>query len=321
MKNIIRLFMLSLITVMFFMGCEDPVKTKADFQQNYVLNSVIRGDTSFQVATVLKNYDVPGLDPNVNTQSQFIEGSIIRLWYKDTVYFMRDSLVFDPVVHRYDDPYKFYYIDGFRPDAGSYIEIEALLPNGKRLSSSTRLPERINFSEDSDYLIPPENRKTVTIRWKTERNGLMFLPRLTLRYNQIVGGVEVAKTVIVPAQFLNRNGVTDPYYPQASKETGIVYEFSAIDKVLQDISAEDENKGNFEIIHLYLEIATFDENLTSYYSSTNNIVNEYSIRLDELDVTNIDGGLGIFCSYIKNGVVIYFDELYIKKYGYKLGTN
>jgi len=125
-----------------FSSCEENFSPAVDYRQTYALSCIIRGDTTLQVATLFSSYDLESGDPY---QNHAYDGAEIRLWYKDTVYWFKDSLISYP---RYSDSVlKFYYLDNFRPlGNGEPLEIEAMLKNGKRLKGSCVTPSGLQFN-------------------------------------------------------------------------------------------------------------------------------------------------------------------------------
>ena len=85
--------------------------------------------------------------------------------------------------------------------------------------------------------------------------------------------------------------------------------------ILNTIS-EGKNKNNFVILSAILEIKVFDKNLSAYYLSVGRLVDDYSIRLDSREFSNIQGGFGIFGSYYNQKMAIVFDDEYLKILGY-----
>jgi hypothetical protein len=91
----------------------------------------------------------------------------------------------------------------------------------------------------------------------------------------------------------------------------------AVNRAMTELSAGDENKGDYFILRAFFEIMVYDKNLSGFYLRTKKEPDSYSIRLDESDFTNIDGGLGVFGSYNKGGVGVLFTEDYVRSFEYK----
>ena len=96
-----------------------------------------------------------------------------------------------------------------------------------------------------------------------------------------------------------------------------------VTKFMQNISAGDNNKSNYSVeIKPKVEVLVMDEALSRYYSSTSQSLNDLTVRLDENDYTNIEGGYGIFGTYItKQYTAISFIATYLESFGYNVIFN
>ena len=65
-----------------------------------------------------------------------------------------------------------------------------------------------------------------------------------------------------------------------------------------------------------LEIVVLDQNLTSYYQSNNDVLDGFSVRLNQSDYSNIENGLGLFASYVKQQLELRLRSDYIESFGY-----
>jgi hypothetical protein len=92
---------------------------------------------------------------------------------------------------------------------------------------------------------------------------------------------------------------------------------------LEEISDGDLNKQNYTILQIPLfRLSALDLSLSRYVSSTNQSFDDLTVTVNESDFTNIDGGLGIFGSFInKNYEQIKFQSSYIESFGYKFLLN
>ena len=66
----------------------------------------------------------------------------------------------------------------------------------------------------------------------------------------------------------------------------------------------------------FLELKVFDKNLSTYYLASGRLFDNYSIRLDSKDFSNISGGSGIFGSFIVQKMSIVFAFEFLAVYGY-----
>ena len=311
---------LAILLAAFIISCEDNFNPLGEYSERYVLNCVVKPDTNLQIATVSQSYLNNSIDPYDNTTDPFIENVYLRLWYDDEVYIFKDSILTRENTDRYETPVKIYYLDNLDPKPGSELEIEALLPNGRRLNSKTLIPVKPKkVAASSSRIIPPEETDDIRIQWESDIQGLTYHPKLYVVYNKTENGSRVRKTESVPVEYYNDGGILRPIYPAASASRNLSIDMDDFNRFMESISEGVENKRDFEFMFMIVEVLAFDRNLSLYYASSNTVLDEYSIKLDEADFTNIDGGFGVFGSFVKGLFTIKFTTEYLETLGYRNG--
>jgi len=301
-----------------FISCEEDFNPYGDYFERYAFTCVLKSDQNYQVATLFRSYRPDGYDPSTYTEDPSVIGADIRVWYNDSVFVFRDSSVARVDTSRYKTPFSFYYNDKFRVGNRKTIELEVLLPNGKRLRSTSVTPGQINYNDQSDVIIPAGGKSIVQIIWNTLDDGTFFAPRMAIRYKQNINGEIVEKTKDVPYKYVNQGGSQVPVYPPPSASATIVYDLSAITKTLEEISAGDPNKQNYSILQkIIFSVDAFDLPTSRYVSSTGGTIDDLTVNVDVADYTNIEGGFGLFGSYSKRDYTrLRFMEDYIESFGY-----
>ena len=309
-----------LIAGLFFVSCEENFSPKGEFNEQFALTCIIRGDTSFQVATLYSSYDVEGFDPYENEIDPAYLGADIRLWYQDTVFVFKDSLIERQDDSRYNSPFYFYYLDTFKPEGfGELLEIEATLSNGKRLKAKSTTPARFDFDrQETSSTIPAVNTPTVNFVWQAQEGDGFYVGRLRIKYFQNINGENVQKYKEVPLRYIEEDGEFFPILPAPSKLTSLAYSQSAIDKALAEISEGDPNKSNYTVSNVALmKVLALDENLSRYYSAGIG-ENNFTVRLDQTDYSNVEGGFGIFGNLVEREISIQVLPEYIQSFDYKV---
>ena len=308
------------ITLLVY-SCSDSFNPYGEFREDYVLTCILKSDSSFQIATLSHSYRGDGNDPSSNTEDPSIIGADIRIWLGDSVYIFRDSSVARTEPSQYDTPFHFYYNSNFTVSPFENIEIEAVLQDGIRLKASSRASGNISFTSESDIIIPAAGGSNlVRFFWDQQDEGMFFSPQLAFRYRQNENGNMIEKIKIVPIEYKQQNGEEIPIYPEPSNKTNVNYQLDAISKALEEISENDPDKGNYSIYEKPIfTLFAFDMNLSRYVSSTNQAFDDLTVTVNESDYTNIEGGLGVFGSYVdKTYKDIIFQEIYIESFGYHL---
>jgi len=313
-----KLIILMLASIPLFVSCDADFSPYAEFQDKYSLICLLRNDTTFQTAVLSHNYSPDQPDPYSYSNDPSIIGADIRVWYNDSVYVLSDSSETRTDSSRYTGPYRFYFNDNFKISPQEVIEIEVLLENGRRLFSSSVTPKDIIFSNKSDVIIPPVNSDLINFIWTASEQGAYYSPKFEIKYLQIVNGNPEQKTIEVPLKYVTKNGILEPVYPGASNRTSVVYSLEAIARTLEIISEGVPNKQNYSIYQTPLfNLLAFDDALSKYASSTSQSLNDLTVTLNTADYTNIQGGFGIFGSYIKkNYSTIKFQQNFIESFGY-----
>ncbi len=194
----ISLCFLSFLT---FTSCDQSLNPKGDYYERYVLNCILCGDTTYQAAVISHSYEVDGYDPYTNTTDPAVIGADLRLWYNDSVFVFRDSVVSRTGNSRYNDSLRIYYLNNIHIDFNKPIEIEALLPNGRRLKSSTTSAKEIIFDDkNSSKVIPPVNTPLIDVYWNINETNGFYFPTFTVTYFKDVNGQPEKHTINMPAK-------------------------------------------------------------------------------------------------------------------------
>lgn len=311
------LFYLIIIFIVFISySCNNNFDPNAPFRERYVLNGIIRSDTSLQVITITHTYRPPESDPNSYTDSPYIEGAEVNMWYKYKLYELRDTVLQRNDTSRYKGPVHCYYVNNLRPEPNEYVDIEALLPNGLLLQSTTKTPDADSlnfFNYSDDKIIPPQKGNVLNITWEP-LNNVLFDPKIEILYYK--SGDTNPHFKEVPLLYYNDNGTETPVFPKASTTSVITLDMSTVATALKEISEGDASKSNYSIVEMEVVVITYDQALATYYSSIQPPSNNFTVTLDEPDYSNIQGGYGIFGSYVKRIHRLTFTSDYLQQFGY-----
>jgi hypothetical protein len=313
-RKVLSVLLLSFL----FISCEEDFNPYGDYVEKYAFTCILKSNESFQTATLFRSYRPDGFDPYTYTEDPSVKGADIRVWYNDSVFVFSDSSVARVDTTRYKTPFSFYYNDNFFVGIRKSIQLEVLLPNGRRLRSSSITPAQINFDDKSDVIIPPSSKNFIQLIWNTQAEGTFFSPRITIRYKQNINGEIVDKEIDIPAEYVTQNGDLVPVYPIPSAAATVVYNMDAITKTLEEISSGDPNKNNYSVYQiLKVSLLAFDQPASRYISSTGGTIDDLTVSVDVADYTNIEGGFGLFGSYTKRDYTrLRFLQEYIKSFGY-----
>ena len=308
MKKLKLIFLIPF--VLTFISCDEDFNPYGEYQEKFALTCILKNDDNFQTATLFKSYLTPPVDPAVT-------GADIRIWYNDSVFVFRDTSFARTDTSRYKSPFRFYYNKEFRVGNEKHIELEVLLPNGKRLRSASVTPKALTFSNESATGIPSASN-ILYFEWNAFNTGTYFLPNLTIRYKQNVNGEIIEKRKVVPSEYVDVNGELVPVYPSPIAAPIYIYQLTAVTKALQEISAGDSEKQNYSVYQkLDFSVTSYGDPVSKYVSSIGGSIDDLTVSVDVPDYSNIEGGFGLFGSYSKkNYTRLRFSQVYIESFGY-----
>ena len=323
---------LLIIVCLFLESCNSDFSVNAPHQDIYVLNCILRSDTSIQYATISKNYFTEnGAVPPPNTIEQNIQGVHIQIVQNDSVYVMRDTTV-ELTNSGTSVQVDCYYVRDLVLTPGRMISIEADLPDGQILRSAKRVPvcytDPLSFTFPQTYYTKELKKAYVqfpTYSWIFGRDhgwitDMLSSPRLEIDYEHFEGGTYVRKKMRVPltsGHFTEYSG----FMLTPDLNFSFIYDAStslkAIDALMKEISGSDLLKNNYIINSAVLTISSMDPELTRYFSAYEVYANSATVKLRPTDYSNIQRGKGIFGIYYKYSYFLFIDSVYINSFGYQ----
>src|SRR5690606_8715672 len=111
-KNIKLLILTSFVLI--FNSCSDVFNPMGEFKEKFILNCLLRSDSTYQIATLTTNYSTGSIDPSSHNIYSFVEGADVRVWFNDSVYLFRDTIITSAGTSNNKLPERFYYSDKFK---------------------------------------------------------------------------------------------------------------------------------------------------------------------------------------------------------------
>ncbi len=315
----------SILTISFSLllcSCEESFSPKTDFQQRYALNCIIRGDTTFQTATILKSYNIDGYNSYSDTSNPFVSAKEIKIWKNnERVFFFKDTTLHNLPVSRDNFDGRIYYLSDFEPGEKDSLKIRAVLENDLILWAWTRMPERIEWNNAKiDNIIPVSGSEIFNLSWMGNNYHSWYIPRLTIYYDLKGNQSPLKEGIPVPITFEEIDGIKIPIYSKPIRSTNLVYKLENLNYAMHNISKDEKDKSKFIVYAAVFELLVLDNNLSIYYSNSKGYLDDYSIRVDQQDFSNVQGGFGIFGSYLKQIKKISLRRDYIETFGYTPGN-
>lgn len=306
-------------------SCDENVSPKGELPEDYVVNLIIRTDTTFQTATVTRVYDVDGFDPLELKTDPSVTGAKISLKYSDSniEYFYRDTVDYNKLNSRFGTPSRYYYLKNLPIHYGKEIEMKALLSGGKLIKAKTKIPEKFVFtSEGTTPFIPGplvgRDTSNISVAWNNASTDFVKMGKATLVYfyKEQDGSKTRYEKKVPMNMFINGNDTTKNY-STSSFRNDLKINRTILKNILSEISSGNSAKGRYSIAPLEVEVFVMDENLTRYFSAGLLYDFGFTIRNLPAHISNIDGGLGFMGSYAHSKIAIRFEDQYLlNTFGY-----
>jgi len=325
-------WVLLIILCLYLESCNSDFDINAPHQDVYVLNCILRNDTSIQYATISKNYFTEnGAAPPPNTIVPNMKGVNIQIFNNDSLFVMRDTTV-ELTNSGSSVQCDCYYVRNLVLKPGGIISIKAALPDGQILKSAKQIPvcdiDPSAFTFPQSYYTKDHSETYVKFpvyswifrmdhEWITD---MLSSPQFEIDYETIDGGRYINKKTFVPLTygvFMGNKGII------LSPDLNLSFDYTAstsreaVDGTMQEISGSDLYKNNYIITRVVFTITSLDPELTKYYSAYEVWLNSSTVKLRPTDYSNIEGGKGVFGIYYKYSTSLVVNKDYISSFGYQ----
>jgi len=297
-------------------GCDQPFNPRAPFERKLVIFSVLATNRSEQFVRVSTNYDVPGFDPNENTTDPAMNDATVSVLSEGKTYTLRDTVLPRPDNERYKTPIICYVARPLDVTCGRAYELQVVSPTLGIARASLMVPEhcyvalRIDGAMYLDYVpaIPPGIKDPgITVEGNFSKWAAGYVLRFFLKYEVLKDTVWVAEELEVPAvHWADSVAGIQLRYPTVDRVQGsrytVVFMVNAYRWALRDIvNRYIANRVVFR--EARFQMTQLDGNLYKYYKTVNAFEDKGTIRLDQPDYSNINGGVGVFGAYAVDSLV------------------
>jgi hypothetical protein len=299
-------------------SCDTSFNPSTAFQPRMVAYSILTTESDTQYVRVYTTYLPPGNDPTKNPNETSVTDAVVKVTGTNPVY---DGRTYDfhsfelkrADQERYKDSIGAYYSFPFRPIRGASYRLTVVSPTYGSATADLTLPTKgtIQFVNPSMLLNPWTYPHDLQLSIKLSNLVDAFLVRLYVEYNVhnpendtwTMYRTEVPFKSVEISRAMALYDYTFPKLTrrQTSKNTGytsantdgFTFQVGGYQTVVYQIVSHVD-RSDFRRVVCYLMQA--DEQLYRYYEEANRFNDRNSIRLDQPNYTNIQGGIGLFAS-------------------------
>lgn len=318
MKKIAQMI-LSCAAVVWFIGCDDTFNPVVNYRDELVVYSVLRPGVDTQYVRVYKTYNPPNYDPFAGTFYSPVTGAevILRDEMGTTVRFNEgtigawDSTRYGPSVH-------VYFVSGFVPVRGRLYTLSVAARDLPPATAQAVVPGTGTVSAVSPTMLrfPQLFSSSDQIKLQLSLSGAArgFMVRFFVDYEVAapVPGGWLPQRAEVPLTIIRAPSIDslDATYPtvqirqsaaQGNRDEA-AFGHSSYRTLLALLWRKYEKPGFIRMKQAVFHLYQVETNLFTYYNVANGFRDELSVRTDEPDFSNIQGGVGLFGSFAVDSV-------------------
>lgn len=317
LKTIFRLATLSLIGLA---ACQETFSPNAPFHPRVVAYSVLNTQSDTQYVRLYTIYSAPSGDPFQNPDERPVTDAQVTVLDGVVTYAFRDTVMPRAAGSRYASDIRLYYSYPMKAESSKTYTLTANSPTYGRITATTRVPGGaiLNIPASSTYVLdnPDINlTKSVGVSFELSTLAAAYLVRFQIvftaenpwesenqRYKEKWYQVPFKREAI--DRLYERCRIT---FPQVTRREGpyttplrgekalshFEFPFPAYNESIVQILRTNNNVKFKRAVFYFIQL---DDALYKYYATANSFEAKYSVRLDQPDYTNIQGGLGVFGS-------------------------
>jgi hypothetical protein len=297
-------------------GCENNFDPRGPYEKRLVVYSILSNRSDSQYVRIYTTYNPTGYDPAENTEDTYVKSAAVTLFDDSTTYRLRDTVITRVDKSRYTDDLGAYIAYPCRVRLGKTYGLLVACDEGN-ISARVSVPGKGLLIPNNPYILKnPDKYSTediaVTIMVSPSTRG--YVVRLYLDYEVRIGVNWVHKRDEIPTAVLSGSGEEIQYdYPRLTRRASDVSQpyanirfpisiYSSFYKKIQDQYGSDD----FKVLSATYLLAQVEANLYKYFNLANGFQDRYSIRTDQPDFSNIQGGLGVFGAMTEDSVRVEF---------------
>lgn len=295
-------------------GCEGPFTPKGDYRDRMAVYGVLTNRTDSQYVRVYTSYDPVGFNPLANTKETSVRGAEVRVSESMRQYRFVETIVQRSDKSRYKDDIVSYVAYPFSIEPGKTYNLAVSSAQYGTVSSTVTVPKRGRVQFYNPYVLKgggEKDEQVVVYGWIRELTYGVLI-RLYLVYEALEAGRWVTHVEEVPASVKQRTGgITEELYPNlrrresrekiVDKEANEMFVFTrtAYFRQIDAINARYP-VGSVRLKYGLGILTQVDQNFYTYWKLVRAFEDEFSIRTDFPDFSNVSGGLGLFGSMVED---------------------
>jgi hypothetical protein len=293
-------------------GCNEPVELFGTYEEKVVVYAILTSLSDTQYVRLYRTYNPEGNDPLGMSTDNPITGALVTIRDGATVYRFHDTTIVRADKSRYQTDIKAYVAYSLAVEGGKTYTLEIQLPGTTAIQVETTVPRVATMRNDNFFALQHPFVFNDDIDLKCFLSPLTrgYVVHAYVEYEALVNAVWTLQREEIPLAVRSQTDCTtfDAVYPPLLRRKEgqpelTLYSISAYTSTLRKIWSSYPPLS-VRLIQVAFELHQLDKHLYDYYNIVNGFRDQFSIRSDEPDYSNIPGGVGVFGALTKQRLVV-----------------
>ncbi len=302
-----------LVAVTLAVACDTPFDPKGPYEETLVVYAVLSTETDTTYARVYRTYNPEGYDPNEITADNPVTDALVRLSSNGSEWTFGDTLVARDDTSRYKGPINAYVLTGVHVTPGAEYRLDVSSPTAGSADAVVAVPGTGYLQIGNSFVLqnPTLTLDNVIATVTLSPTTWGYTVRLYLIGEEWVGGswrsferevplsvVEIVDCEHFAGEFprLSRREGTSAYEDHILIFENIAYRYT----IASIRSGRPVDSVRF--LRAEFDLLETDRHLYSYYNIAAGFRDEFTLRTDEPDYSNIRGGRGVFGAFVRQRI-------------------
>jgi hypothetical protein len=292
-------------------GCNETFEPKGPYEQKLVVYSVLSNRADSLFVRVYSSYNPSGHNPLENTVDTDLQGARVMVFNDSASYVLTGVVIPRTDKSRYVTNINGYLAQPFQfQDAKTYTLIVSSTAGNASAKVTTPGPGLVEANNGFVLKAPEKYTDDISAKVRLSPVTQGYLLRLYVEFNAVIGSRPIHIRAEVPKAIRSSSEVGIVYdYPMLVRritDRVVVYEivYFALDAYKAFLLDQVANYGEIKLTSATFVLTQVESNLYKYYNLANGFLDEFSIRSDLPDFSNITGGFGVFGAMRDDSVIV-----------------
>lgn len=275
-----RFIDIALLFLITTSGCKESFDPNGPYTDRLVVYGVFTSQSDTQFVRVYRTFPQPG-----STVSTDVLDASVIVTQGATTFSFRDTTVVDSLAGPSPVRLRAHVAYGMRLEAGQRYTLTVRSPSVGNASAHATALYRGSLITETNV------RGDITVRVTLGENARAYIVRMYLDYR--IRPDTSTHRIEIPERIFTPTGEKIYPRPIAREFTSVGFTSAALSAIVSELRRQHPGNTILPLRTVFI-LTQLDESLYAYYSTANHFPGSGTIRLDEPDFTNIQGGFGVF---------------------------